>query len=436
MVMSLRKDQSLIFGSVMAVIAALMLSGCVPEQKGGQTTILYAFWGSVEQVRIEREVIKAFEKANPDIRVNMLPIGSRYSDKIQAMFVGNVAPDVMMLGMPHYWDWSEKGLLENVDDLLPPERARDLMPAARRGFDKEGHFYAMPVHVGAHVMFLNLKALREAGVDPDSLTSWDAVLAAAPRLSKRGDGSGTVTDFAFMIPQALSIIWSFGGKLFDDYYHPKAVTIESPETLEALKFLRKLRANPYAVPFEMLGDQGGYTLFRDGRIAIYFNGRWITPEFAGIKSFDWDVRPIPAVGKGAISHLFGGALGIWSGSKHKEAARRFVKFYTLGKGMDILMRGGRYTPVFRQAAYGKDFLSLRPPESIKAFSESMEDGRGDYPLFASSSLKVGEIVKGRIEQLYSQPSLPEEAILRGLREDLEHWLSRRHRMKAAKEAAL
>lgn len=417
-----------------ALFLAFLLVGCVPKQESGKTSILYAFWGSVEQARIEREVVEAFEKENPDIKVNLLPIGARYSDKIQAMFVGNVAPDVMMLGMPHYWDWSEKGLLEKVDDLLPPERIADLMPAARRGFDREGHFYAVPVHVGGHVMFLNLAALREAGVNPDSLTTWDAVLAAAPRLAKKGGGSGTVTDFAFMIPQALSIIWSFGGKLFDDHYNPKAVTIASPETLEALRFLRKMRTNPYAVPYEMLGDQGGYTLFRDGRIAVYFNGRWITPEFAGIKGFDWDVRPIPQAGGGAISHLFGGALGIWSGSKNKEAARRFVQFYTMGKGMDILMRGGRYTPVFREAAYGKEFLSLRPPESMKVFSETMEEGQADYPLYASSSLKVGEIVRGRIEQLFSQPDIPEEEILKGLREDLEHWLSRRNRLKADKEA--
>lgn len=428
------RRQGPIFGIAAAASAALMLlSGCVPEQKDGQTTILYAFWGSVEQMRIERAVIEAFEKANPDIRVNMLPIGSRYSDKIQAMFVGNVAPDVMMLGMPHYWDWAEKGLLENVDDLLPSARVKGLMPAARRAFERGGHFYAVPVHVGGHVMFLNLTALRAAGVDPDSFTTWDAVLEAAPRLAARSGGSGQVTDFAFMIPQAMSAIWSFGGRIFDDYFDPRRVTIESPETLAALRFLRQLHANPFSVPYEMLGDQGGYTLFRDGRIAIYFNGRWITPEFAGIKSFEWDVRPIPSAGGGAVTHLFGGALGIWSGSKHKEAARRFVEFYTCGEGMDILMRGGRYTPVFRKAAFGDAFLSMRPPESMKVFSQTMEQGKGDYPLFASSSLKVGEIIRGRIEQLFSQPGIPEEKILKGLREDLEHWLSRRKRAARREE---
>jgi len=406
----------------------VILGACVPKRGDSHTTtLLYAFWGSVEQQRIERQVIEAFERENPGIRIVTLPIGARYSDKLQAMFVGNVAPDVMAVGLPNYWDWSSKGLLERLDDLLPPERVDNLMPAVRRAFEKQGHFYAVPVHAGGHVMFLNLKALREAGIDPDSLTSWDAILAAAPKLAVRGGGTGRSTQYAFMVPQALSVVWSFGGKLFDNPFAPRAVTIKSPETLEALRFLRSLYSSRYSVPYDVLGDQGGYTLFRDGKIAIYFNGRWVTPELVGIKDFEWDVRPIPKAGGGAVTHLFGSALGIWSGSRNKEAAKKFVDFYTSGRGVEILVAGGRYTPVFRDMAYGKEFLSLRPPASMKFFSYSMEAGQAEYPLFASGSLQVTEIIRSRMEQLISQPEVSEERVLEGLYEDLVHWLDRRKR---------
>jgi len=406
----------------------LCLAGCIPPRSDERTTLLYAFWGSLATQALDEEIVRRFEAENPDIKVEMLPIGARYTDKLQAMFVGKVAPDVMMIGLESYTEWLHKGLLEPLDDVLPPDRRAQLMPVVREIFEREGHFYAIPIHAGGHVMFVNLDALEKAGLSRDDLASWENILKIAPRLSSRHGDPQALTDYATMVPIPITMIWSFGGKLFDDLRHPRKVTVNTPETRAGLGFLRALSQSRPVVPMEMAGEQGGYTLFRDGKVALYCNGRWVTPELEGATRFRWDVVPFPKGGAGSVTRLYASGMGVWSGSRRKEAAKRFVKFYTSKRGIDTLLSGGRYTPVYRDWAYGDDFLKLRPPESMQVFSETMEKGRAEVPLNAPGSLEVDTLVRGRMEELISQPDLPVETVLAGLEGDLEHWLQRRRRL--------
>lgn len=359
----------------------------------------------------------------------MLPIGARYTDKLQAMFVGKVAPDVMMIGLESYTEWLNKGLLEPLDDVLPPDRRAQMMPVVKRIFEQEGRFYAIPIHAGGHVMFVNLDALEKAGLTRDDLSSWEGILKIAPRLSSRHGDAEALTDYATMAPIPLTLIWSFGGKLFDDLLNPQRVTVNTPKTRAGLGFLRALSRSSYIVPMEMAGEQGGYTLFRDGKVALYCNGRWVTPELKGATRFRWDVIPFPKGSVDSVTRLYASGMGVWSGSRKKEAAKRFVRFYTSKRGIDILLSGGRYTPVYRDWAFSADFLKLRPPESMQVFSETMEEGKAEVPLNAPGSLEVDTLVRGRIEQLVSRPDLPVETVLSGMEGDLDHWLKRRRRLR-------
>lgn len=418
--------------AILMVMAAMGLmigmTGCIPQSTDPRTRILYAFWGSLEAQALDAEIVKAFEKENPDIKVTMLPIGARYSDKLQAMFVGGVAPDVMMIGLDSYPEWVEKGLIEPLDDLLSEDRKSEMMPVVRKAFNKEGHLYAIPIHAGGHVMFVNLDALDQAGVSREDLKTWAGIMKVAPRLSSRAGNPKALTEFAIMVPMPLTLIWSFGGTLFDDPTHPAKVTINSPQTAAGMELIRSIHRSGYAVPAEMLGNQGGYTLFRDGKVALYSNGRWVTPELLGSTRFRWDVVPVPEAEHGAVSRLYASGMGVWSGSRHKEASKRFVKFYTSKLGIDILLTGGRYTPVYRDWAFGDAFLQLRPPASMRVFSETLEAGKSEIPLYAAGSLEVDTLVRGRMEQLVSQPNLPVNIVMKGLEVDLDHWLKRRQRL--------
>jgi len=404
------------------------LAGCVPR-KDGRKEITYAFWGSTEQQKIERSIVEAFEKENPDIKVNLLPIGgSRYAEKVQAMLVGKVAPDVVMVEMNQYLEWAARGaLVDLTEDVAAMTSDRPLMPLPQAAFACRGKFYAMPANCCGLAMYYNADALKKAGIRPAELKTWRDLQRLAPRLSRRAGDPGAPTDYALLMPPALIPFWAFGGELFDDLRHPTRVTVQTPAALDAIKFLREMDAAGYAVPPDVSSDQGTYQLFRDGKVAIMFDGRWRTPELAGKTAFAWDVMPIPAGPVRRITIHGGTGLAVTRDSKEIGAARKFVKFYMSPEAQKLAVEGGRLVPVFRDEAMGKDFLALRPPEHMEVFSATMEDGASSLAAYCPGASQVRDIFSSRMEEVLSEPDRPAEEILKGLDADLNRWLQRQQR---------
>jgi multiple sugar transport system substrate-binding protein len=188
--------------------------------------------------------------------------------------------------------------------------------------------------------------------------------------------------------------------------------------------MRRINARGVAVPPDMTGDQGTYQLFRDGKVAFYFDGRWRTPDFAGRTGFTWDVAPVPAGPVKRITQHGGTGLAVWRKSPQPAAAREFLRFYASPRGARLAMQAGRYVPVFRELAFGREFLSLRPPDSIVRFSETMEAGASTTLLYAPGGQEVADVFGGRMQQVLSQPDLPATKILAGLEADLNRWLAK------------
>lgn len=410
------------------ILCLVLLAGCV-RPPDGTVVIRYAFWGSIEQQRIERAVAEAFEKDHPGIRVELVPVGgARYAEKIQAMMVGRVAPDVLMVEINQYFEWAARGALVDLTDLVEELTADNpLMPLPELAFAMDGRFYAVPINCSGLAMYCNLDALARAGVSPDDLRTWNDVLRLAPRLARRAGHPEAPTDYALLMPPALIPFWAFGGRLFDRDKHPTAVTVRTPEARAGLEFLRALHASGAAVPPDVSADQGTYQLFRDGKVAVYFDGRWRTPDLVGRTDFSWDVRPMPAGPAGQVTLHGGSGLAISRDSRQREAARAFVRFYASARGAAITAEGGRYVPVFRAAAYAPAFLDLRPPAGIRVFSETMEDGRSRQSVYGAGSGQAAVIFGARVEQAFGEPDLSSDSILRGLEEDLNRWLARQKR---------
>ncbi len=412
--------------SLFLLVFSLCLLGC-KRPDHGQTEIQYSFWGSTKQMEVERQVIEAFENLNPDVRVRMLPVGMRYTEKIQAMMIGNVAPDVIMVELTVYDEWASRGVLTDLTDLAKTLGEKDpFMPAAEKVFERDGRYFAIPVNAHGHVLYMNLDALKKAGIAvPDKGWSWSEILELGPKLSRRNGDPDAPTDFLMLMPNPVILFFASGGKLFDDPARPSEVTADSQESRAAFQLMRDFYQSGYVVPTDVSDAEGTYQLFRDGRIAFYISGRWATPELADQTEFDWDVTNIPSGPTGAVTALGGTALAVWSGSRHAEAAKRFIEFYASDVGVRIVTQGGRYVPVSKQAAFGEEFLNLRPPDSMRRFSETMETGAGQIFLYAPGQAQVTRIFGNRVSQALNLPDVSTEEVVTGLESDLKRWMERR-----------
>ncbi|NJK91867.1 MAG: extracellular solute-binding protein [Blastochloris sp.] len=340
------------------------------------------------------------------------------------MLVGQSAPDVIMTEMSQYAEWSARGaLLDLTADIPSFCDGRELMPVPRQAFSRHSKFFAMPSNCSGYVLYYNSDALRQAGLTPQDFDTWESLARLAPRLA-RNSTTTSGTEFALLMPPAHLIFFGFGASLFDQPHQPTRVTAASPQAHAALDYMRELWASGAVVPPDVVSDQGSYQLFRDGKLALYFDGRWRVPNFLGKTRFTWDVRPVPSGPAGRVSLHGGTGLAISKNSPHPEAARRFIHFYLSENGLRHVIQGGRYVPVFREMAYSEAFLNLQPPNHTRAFSETMEEGASRYVLYAPGAAEVNRIFFSHMQQAQNEPTRPSSLILEALQQDLERWLAR------------
>jgi multiple sugar transport system substrate-binding protein len=406
--------------------AAVLLAGCVPKNNG-KTRIQYSFWGSIEQQAVERMIAAEFEKANPDVEVELVPIGTRYSEKVQSMIIGDVAPDIIMTDFNQYLEWAKRGALADVTDLTEQLTSKnELMPIPQQAFRQGGRYHAFPINCSGVAMFYNVDALAAAGIRPEELDTWEDLWRLAPRLSRRGGNPEAKTDYAALLPSPQLIFWGYGGELLDDIYKPTKVQVNAEAFRRTVELMRKARAEGWAVPPDVSTDQGTYQLFRDGKVAVYIDGRWRSPELVNKTAFTWDVRAIPGGPAGRVTQHGGTGIAISSQTQGAEldAARRFFLFYASERGLELATQAGRSVPVYRDMAYGASFLNSRPPEHIRVFSETMEPGASRFITYTPGTQGLASIFSGAIERALSDPSRPVDLVQKRLEQDLERWLRR------------
>lgn len=404
--------------------------GCVPADTGG-ARVQFAVWGSPEQLKVEQQIVAAFHQHHPEILVDLMVFpANRYAEKVQSMFVARAAPDAMLVNITTYRDWVGRAVLADLTaearDLQ--HRYGEFMPTAARAMSVDGRMYALPVNAHGRVTYVNWDALDAAGVSfaEDGLT-WDFVEEVAARLARRGGSPSAPVEYALLVPDPLPLLWEFGGELFDCSVSPAEVEVNSPETRNFFRFVRRVLGGPYAVPRGTVSDHGAVQLFRDGKVAFYFSGRWDVPNLQGRTAFTWDVAPFPAGPAGRITVHLGTGVAVSRETRVPEEARRFAAFYASAEAARIGMQGGRMVPVYRKMAESGEFLATRPPESPQRFVETMEAGASRWVLYAPGAEEVRRIFGASVERALARPDVPVEAIVSDLETELRRWLVRQHR---------
>ncbi len=409
---------------------AILAAGCT-DSSDEYRRIHYACWGTPEQERAARALVDAFEERYPHIRVDVSVMGyGQYFNKIQTMMVGNVAPDVFMIGVNYYDEWASRGvLLDLSSEFEDLQREAAIMPVPRNAVKRGSRVFGLPITVMGEVTFANLDALREAGVDipDDEGVTWEWMVEQAPRLSRLSGNPDAPTDYAFPVQQPFVFLRQWGVELFDDPYHPSRTAIDHDAAVRAIEFLRMVYSEGYTIPPDVGRDVGANLLFRDGRLAFTFGTYMLTALFEHEVDFEWDVLPFPA-GKVSSQAMLGSvSLAVWEGTRNEEAARKFAHFAASPEGARINMGRLRTLPVYHEIAYGEEFLGMSPPDSMVRFSDAMREGRAAPHLYAPGSQQVSRIVNDRLTEAIIRPDIPPGKIARGIDMDLDRWLDRMRR---------
>ena len=360
--------------TVVFSIAALLSVSC---QKAPTKKTNLIVWGVTlgPNDKGQADVIREFERRNPDIRVQTLMMGSggMNPQKLLTSIVGKVPPDVVYQDRFYPADWASRGAFRSLDDLIVRDRATDpdtptpdqYFPATWEEASFEGRVYGIPWMADTRILTWNRAVFREratelraAGLDPDRAPrTWSELLQFSKVLTERNK-DGTLKRAGF-IP-------NFGNSWFYMYAalnnaelmsaDGRVCTLDSPDAVEALDFIKTCydvlggveNADRYASTFRGEAQDAFFT----GQIAMKIDGDW---ALAGIARYapnlDFGSAPPPVPddryfrrgrfkdeGDQFVSWAGGFAWCVPKGARHTEAAWKFIKFVNSHEGRMLEVR--------------------------------------------------------------------------------------------------
>jgi multiple sugar transport system substrate-binding protein len=326
-------------------------------------SITWSFWGDPNELPPNDEVIQAFNQKFPNIEIKKFhEPWSSYFDKVQTMFAGGSAPDVLFLtNVPSY---AAKGVLEPVDTLAQQSGydVQDFVDAELQLFRYQGKLFGFPRDNDTKVLYYNKDAFDEGGVAyPDEKWDWNALRDAANKLTKRQADRVLRYGAAIEATEWPVFVWQNGGEVYDDPLKPTKCLLDQPEQAAAISYVFDLMNTDKVVPSATaLTQAGGVTnLFGSGLAAMAISNAPRLLTFASA-SFKWDIAVLPQQRRAA--DYVGGAGYVMSAStKEKEAAWTFMQFLNGPDAQKIFSKGGGVVPARVSVQKSDTFLKAGPP---------------------------------------------------------------------------
>ncbi|MEW8987572.1 MAG: sugar ABC transporter substrate-binding protein, partial [Bacillus sp. (in: firmicutes)] len=316
------------------------------QPKAVQKTLL-TFWrnrGNDAENKAYEELVSSFEKANPDINIQMKTIPySDYEVRLRTEIATGTPPDIMAIDSPTLALYANAGSLLSIDTFMKSEGSMEDFPMSTlRGLSFNDQIYLAPIAESSIALFYNKHVLKEAGVpfpspNPNEPLTWDEVIEIAKKVTNpekgilgidpgQGFGEGEAPAY-FKMP----FLWQFGA----DVLSPDATTasgyLDSEKAIEALQLYQDFYHEQGVASVEMGTDD-----FIKGKLAMTVLGSWTLKDFERNADFtlgeDFGVAPLPK-GTYQVSPNGGWALGISAQSKYPNEAWKFIKYVTGYEGM-------------------------------------------------------------------------------------------------------
>lgn len=309
-------------------VAMIILVTCSCTVLMSDTVVNFATWGSANEQMIWQRDIDAFERSNPDVKINLiLSDWSTYIQRLPLIIAGTIEADVVRIGGQHLPTFAHRGFLLPLDPYVSTgqiNRSEFIAPVLESA-TYAGRLYGLPDHFSPVVMYYNVELFREYGLsDPyshyrDGEWTWGTLEEIGRKLLRDSAGTGN--------PDQWGIPWSFspaepyvrqammmanGGRVYNEdltwYY------LDDPANIAALQWLADLR--------ELRG--GGWESGVLGMVTGWPTAQNVWGDTLG---FEFGVAPLPRPADGRYATIMTtNILSVVKSAKNPDAAVRFINY--------------------------------------------------------------------------------------------------------------
>ncbi|MCE9558461.1 MAG: sugar ABC transporter substrate-binding protein [Armatimonadetes bacterium] len=384
----MKRSWSLALCLIAGGLAASLIS-CGPTEErsaeGGKgdsaKSVSFMVFGDPAELKAYQDLVAAFEKKVPNIKIELIhvPSQSDYRKRLGTDFAAGVPADVVLLNYRRYSEFANKDVLEPLGPYLaksPVIQERDFFPEAIRPFRWKQVLIGIPQNISSLVVYYNKDIFDKAKLPyPANSWNWADFLATAKALTQDFDGDGKIDQYGLGTEASLQrlapFVWQNGGEIATTT-KPVGLTLHIDEAEEALQWFIDLRLKHGVVPTkEEEKSEDSDSRFQNGRTAMFLNSRRGVPTYRDIKTFDWDVAPLPKQ-KYAAGILHADGYFMPRTAKDKQSTWKFIEFANSTEGQTIVAKAGRTVPSLISVANSPAFLDPnKKPANSKLFLDSI-----------------------------------------------------------------
>lgn len=331
-----------------------------------------------------QELIDAFNKANPDIKVKQEPQnwGEVYAKAPAALAAGQ-GPD-MLFAIPDFAPILKNiGALTSVADFVKELDAKhDFVDTAVEAYSYDNGVWAVPLYNMAMNLWYRKSVLDQAGVKVPA--SWDDWKAAAEKLSKGGvSGMGLPANKQLYTDQTVYSVMVNGGAT-EIYNKDGTLRFNNPETVGAYDFYKQLhKFSPSDSASWTWGEAEACFSSKNCAMVMQFSVISTYDTQAEGNAADLGVAAIPSKdGKDHNTISYANAVMLLSkDDARRKASQKFVSFLLepANYGRFLNMEPGLFMPVTADGAKAESFWSdpmvKKYKSQIETVIKNAENGR-------------------------------------------------------------
>ncbi|MGJ9383484.1 ABC transporter substrate-binding protein [Salipaludibacillus sp. CF4.18] len=261
------------------------------------------------------------------------PIDQMHNNLLLSLQSGSGAPDIADIEVSMFANFlqGEPQMLP-LNDKIEPE-LDNLVESRYQMYAKDGQFYGMDYHVGATVMYYNEEIMNEAGVDIDSIKTWDDYVEAGKKVVENTD--------AMMTTVESDETWSFQPLISQresDYFDENGeVILDNDINVDTLQFLHDLvyeHEIAELTPGGFHHAEEYYGYMNEGGAAslmmpMWYMGRFL--DYMGDLEGKMQIRPLPLWEEGGNRSAGMGGTGtvVTNQTEEPELAKDFLAYAKL-----------------------------------------------------------------------------------------------------------
>ncbi|MBX3081385.1 MAG: sugar ABC transporter substrate-binding protein [Anaerolineae bacterium] len=349
------------------LILGLSLSGVSAQDKA--TVTFFTFSAAPDHLNDLDAIVKAFEEANPDVKVEVKTAAyADYFTLLQTDIGSGAAPDVFELNYENFVTYAANNTMLDLSGKVSADAP--FYPAALKAFSYDGKQYALPETFSTVLLFYNADLFDKAGVSyPTEEWTWTDAMEAAKKIRALGtDTWGIYQPVQF---------WEFYKKAAQQgecqFFNADMTesTINSPGCVAALETMMSFMKEGVMPTAAELSGVSDTDLFASGKVGMIVTGIWMFSAFKDVP-FKWDVQLEPGIAKKA-HHFFANGVAVSATTKNADAAAKWAEFLTSSqKAAEVRVASSWELPALNKAEYFDAYLKQTPPANRAAVFKALE----------------------------------------------------------------